>query len=381
MSTAEQPSEKRTRLKLDDELKIQLAMDRYGPQRIELEVLAKRYNRAESVVSRAIASAFSEGLVEVRRAGRRSAPVRRSDLEEALLNRFPVLRGAIVVETGKLEDHQAQEKLGNALAWYLHDRVWSDKERVVIGGGRCAHHTADSLAKFAPRLRSSGVTVVSACGDCYPNHRESNLWLDADANASLLASSFEELVEVTRTSKHIIIREDEQEQRWKTDYGDRNIASGELPTLGIFGVGAFDRYHRLARLAWDDTAQQLLPPRDLVSHPISLLKDLLVESEVIAQRRKSEGPVVAEIGMSLFCVDNDAPDVLRSKVENINRCLFAPTMEQLSRVGSIILVGGGEAKVPALRGLLERPASAAGARRPPFHMLCTNEHTSRLLLR
>ncbi len=380
MSPTEQQAEKRTRVKLDDELKIQLAIDRFGPQLVDLETLARRYNRAESVVSRAISSAFAEGLVEVRRVDRRTAPLRRPDLEDALLKRFPLLRRAIVIETDKIDDHAVQEKLGTGLAFYLHDRVWTDRERVVLGGGRSVHHAADCLTQFPNRLRPREVTVISACGDCYPNHLERNVWLDADANASLLARAFEDIVQVRLTSKHILLRAEDQDVRWKTDYAEKSFGITGPPTLGIFGVGAFDAQHRLARLTSDSTAQALLPPWEFVSGLIGKLKDLLELSQSITKDKKHDAPVVGEVGMSLFCSAGDVPGKLRALVDEINTHLFAPTMEQLARIGSIILIGGGETKAPVFRRILDWDIGGHKDPRPAFHMICTNEQTARLLL-
>jgi DNA-binding transcriptional regulator LsrR (DeoR family) len=384
----------RRRLSLDDDLKAQLAIERFSGDSVSIRDLAQRHGRAEAVVSRAISSAFAEGLVEVRRVQHRRIK-RVSRLETLLEERFRCLRKAIVVEFAPSEPDSLQEYLGNALANFL-EGAFRDGERLLIGSGRCVFRLCEALSESKPKLRMHGVTIVSVCGDSYPYHllRKRNVCLDADANVNLLSQGFEQPMSVGMTSRGVFAGTSEGE--WKRQYYEKFWTPA--PTLAILGVGVLDSQHQLALLT-DPEASKDFPPTDISGTLRTRVRRL---ADMSRDAGAASGPddryTVAEVGMCLFRVPNweHDPEVpesvageLDALIDAVNLDLFAPSHEQLARVQSIVLVGGGGGKARALRSLLQtasktagdEPSDMAGLRAGlPIRTLCTDSMTARRIL-
>src|SRR5271157_1681317 len=179
--SSEQKARRRT--PLDDDLRAQLAIERFSATHVGIRELARRHGRAEAVVSRAILGAFRDGLVEVRRVPRQHVK-RVATLERALLGRFGSLQHAIVIQVDGPID-LVQEHLGHGVANYLAEARLRNGERILLGPGRCVFHMSEWLRNAPSKLRISGVTITSVCGDSYPFHDETrNVCLDSDANVN-----------------------------------------------------------------------------------------------------------------------------------------------------------------------------------------------------
>src|SRR5579872_1256050 len=94
-SIDQQPAGRRT--PITDDLRIQIALRRYAMGRaISIKELSRVFDRDPAVISRCISAAFQRRLVEVRPAAARGGE-RDSALEHQLRQRYPALRGVIVI--------------------------------------------------------------------------------------------------------------------------------------------------------------------------------------------------------------------------------------------------------------------------------------------
>jgi DNA-binding transcriptional regulator LsrR (DeoR family) len=383
----------RRRVAIDDELKARLAVERFSGAYDNIGALARSYGRATAVVSRAIGSAFREGMVEVRRVPldpKYRTPNRLTDVEFALRRRYPCLRTAIVVDADeRVRQDVLHERIGHGLAPYFADTMIWEPVRALVGSGRCIFHMADWLCKLDLRLKANDVTLISACGDSYPYHDErkdqrKNICLDADANAQLLSQAFQDTALVGQTSRHVFIQE--SDQGWRNEYYQGFWAPP--PTLGILGVGILNTHHQLILLT-DPATRGAFPPitiPDQVSRNIRELYDIWSNTGSSAVQ-----DVVAEIGMHLFYVPDSSGTRKPSEIQRmsrliagINERLFAPSITDLAAVKSLVLVGGGSTKVRAMHHLLSLASGLAedlsGPLTPSLRVLCTDGGTARLLL-
>jgi DNA-binding transcriptional regulator LsrR (DeoR family) len=378
--------EKRRRLSIDDDLKVQLAIERFSGNIVDVRDLAKRHGRAEAVVSRAITSAFREGLVEVKRV-RRFEFHRNAPLERAFQSRFRNLRNALIVDVKGQGLDFLHEHLGHALARFVFDGLLRDNEKLLLGAGRCVFHMADFLCKVPTKLRTAGVTIVSVCGDSYPYHEVTrNICLDADANVSCMSQAFDPPTLVGLTSHHVF---DAQENtQWRRRYYNEFWVTP--PTIGILGVGMLDSEHQLALLT-DPERRKGFPPTNITDELRARIQDLLfLTKNAVSGEMPSRQHVVAELGMHLFVVPGSERTQHRAElaqlqelVDAINAELFSPTIEQLAAVQSIVLVGGGVGKSRALRLLLDNGStwhSLNAGRALPIHVVCMDSDTAKQVL-
>src|SRR5216684_2882360 len=119
-----------SRIKLEDEDKIEIALRRFAGysesgKPIDIATLAKQYKRDPAVISRAILSAFREGLIEIRKVSRRPQESHRVlDLAQQLLEASTQLVSAIVIDAAANEagddnsgiDDRVHQQLGQAMA-------------------------------------------------------------------------------------------------------------------------------------------------------------------------------------------------------------------------------------------------------------------------
>ena len=338
------------------------------------------------MISRAIASAFREGLVEVKRV-RRCEIRRNALLEEAFQDRFRSLRNAIIVDVKSQGLDILHEHLGHVLARFVFEGFLRDNEKLLLGAGRCVFHMADYLSKASTKLRAAGVTILSVCGDSYPYHEVTrNICLDADANVNCMSQAFDQRTLVGMTSHHVF---DAQEQtQWRRRYYSEFWTPP--PTIGILGVGILDSEHQLALLT-DPEKSKGFPPTNIPNRLRDRIQELL---RLTGNTASDEAPgrryTVAELGMHLFLVpgrDRVTPpaDIVRlgELVDAINEELFSPTIDQLAAVQSLILVGGGGIKARALRFLLDGATKSHelfGGRLLPIHVVCMDAETAKQIL-
>jgi hypothetical protein len=371
-------SDRRLRLAIDDDLKVLLATERFGREWVEVGELAKRHDRAVGVVSRAITAAFREGLVEIRRV-QAPTPSRVEPLERALRRKYPALRVALVVDSEGSEPDAVHEGLGRVLARDWCAASFRDDERIVVGGGRCVYHMAESLSRATPLLQMRNATVVSVGGDSYPYHeKKRNVSLDADANARLLVQAFEHSAAIGLSSHHVFLGEG------SADWKDRYFSGfwSRSPSLAILGVGILDELHQLNLLTHAE-AKGNFPPTNVTEALCTQIQELRLAAQRLgASESGANRPCVAELGMHLFFVpgrstDPGAATEMHSRIDQINRQLFAPAADQLQAVGGIAIVAGGEHKASAMGYLLRQTKESGGL---PIHVLCTDRSCAESLL-
>ena len=344
------------------------------------------------MVSRAILGAFRDGLVEVRRVPRQHVK-RVATLERALLGRFGSLQHAIVIQVDGPID-LVQEHLGHGVANYLAEARLRNGERILLGPGRCVFHMSEWLRNAPSKLRISGVTITSVCGDSYPFHDETrNVCLDSDANVNLLSQAFEYPTSIRMTSRHVFHENDP----WRVQYFAQ--LQEEPPTLAVLGVGVLNQKHQLALLT-DSASSQSLPRVAVIPAVRERIQSLVKRTQEIATAPAAGlRHTVAEVGMRLFSVPAEGAasnagedrelNELNEMIKEINGSLFAPGPEHYSEVRSILLVGGRDGKAHPMKHLLE---NATGSKRNetgqkaefpaglPIHVLCTDEATAKQLL-
>jgi DNA-binding transcriptional regulator LsrR (DeoR family) len=374
VQTSDNSSKERRRL--DDDFKAELAMERFSYGRIvEVRELAKRYGWAEAILSRAILSAFKEGLVTVKKVHRRQSD-RVEDLEVALKKKYPSLHDAIVVDVIESEPDLLHEMLGNTLAATLRSFI-RPGDRILLGGGRCVFHMADLLQGQDSKLRAEGVSIFSVCGDSYPYHdMRRNVCLDPDANVNLFSRAFEHITSVGLTSHPIFL--DVPDDPWREQYFGH--CWEKRPSLAVLGMGILSNQHQLALLT-NDEARQSFP----------LIKVPPLAGKAIEALRSKVGPLaerlgavpVAEMGMRFFLVPDGLDSQERVEIDrlitDLNEVLFAPSAERLHQVQTTFLVAGGREKAVAMRHLLQHsgePDSPCAA----IRVVCTDSSCARRIL-
>ena len=222
------------------------------------------------------------------------------------------------------------------------------------------HHFANRLSRRTDKLPVTGLSIIAACGDSYPDHEvRRNICLDANANTLLLAGAFESVPPQALTSRHLFTGDTEADREWRQRFDAAYWSNA--PSHAILGLGILNTKHRLVMLA--EQGRLANPPMSndpRVADKVNELMEL-----VHKQEEGGDGPAVAEVGMHLFPVPSQngvSPDIERLTVE-INQSMFAPTHDQLASVRSISIIAGTPAKSRAIRHLLTemRAAITAGA--------------------
>jgi hypothetical protein len=155
--------------------------------------LEKRFQRDRSVISKAVARAFRDRLVEVMRIRKPARPMYEDDARRKLLKRYKGLQEAVVVKNPPQANETAVHRnLGMAMAEILATNAIVQRDEVLgIGPGHSVEMTIESLQYFE-QLRASSVTLMSLTGAVYstPRAEVKGLWLDADRHVIEFAKSF-----------------------------------------------------------------------------------------------------------------------------------------------------------------------------------------------
>lgn len=352
--------------------------------------------RDPSIVSRAIARAFREHLVQLIATSGTLEPRRKKDIEEQLKHRFLELSTCTVIEyqdtvgldsdgrmtvgrgTGggldsnqkneredrqREEDDKLHETLGRAMAAHLSkDTMFRSGDVIGLGSGRGVYYTIQGLAGY-PKLRAQ-VTLVSLTGDLYPrdHSKQVNVLLDADTHLALLGPRFQRSVEFDAISLPIVCPDSKEikdpkklkeelkkmlanspigEERWKN----------RPATLALVGVGVLSVGHRL----YEEVEPTKGQPTRILEDIYGPLKDLVGESKMVEE--KFGYCPVGDISNRLFYVKPRSGIVISEEgtilklINKINAHLFTVREEQLAQT-DIILVAGSKKKAPAIRQLL-----------------------------
>ena len=375
---------------MTDAEKIQLVMERFGGVKTgkrptALSELAVKYGRDEAVISKAVASAFREGLVEIRE--RPADPPRLESIEKKLTDYFDLLEAIVVEDQGPTSD-EGQSKslnrndaihatLGRAMARVIAGGfVFRDGDVVGVGSGRGVYYTVDSLRQL-PRLRAKNVVLGSLTGAVHArDHAQRiNLTLDADTHVALLGPCFTQSVTLHLAS-HPIIFPGVRKTIWFSDQHWHD----EPPTHALIGVGVLAPGHRFFEDAGINTQH-----REPILAPIQSDLESLVKLCGDVERSKGVDSriycPVADIANCLFYVQpppganikNDTQREIERLVGKINDQLLNVNRQQLQQVGQIMLVAGTPKKAVAIRRLLDDD-------RYNIRFLCTDRDTAEQIL-
>jgi DNA-binding transcriptional regulator LsrR (DeoR family) len=367
---------------LNDTLVTEMALRKYAQDLPSVREVAAEFGRNEAVVSRAITQAFKSGLVVVGRAPSKhtpaSLPLRQFELENRILECFPGLRFALVVQPPDGGADEFHEWVGKTLAEHVGLLGLRDGDTVAVGPGRSIHHFGDELRAQQTKLRVSSVSVIASCGDAYTAHQNHrNLLLDASSNALLLAQSFREKARIGVASHSVFLPE--MSRAWSQRYFDK-FWREELE-LGLFSVGTVDETHQIPKMLFPRTV-------DDFSASLDALRQEWDELRVLMKKRGRDGHL-AEIGMTLFDVrpesakDPSPLDLqIAAHVDHINEWLFNPGFQRLGKVRSLILASATREKAAAIRCLLLGNLIFQGnPLRPAVHGLVVDSQLAKELIR
>lgn len=344
------------------------------------KALADRFERKSAeVIARHIFRAFKEGrfVIQETELARFS---RNIHLEREVRDRFPHLRSAIVIDgpersdlpTGGRYGDALHEMLGDAMAEFMYgnrDTLFRDGDLCGIGSGRGVFQTVDALRRFGDHIfPAENVKLVSMTGHAgVEHHAARQTLLDADQILPQFGLCFSPGVEFHLVQSAIALREREKKGRkwyWTTDVQVDHLLAG----IGVLGPG--HRFHEATRHG---------KPIEPIEGPLEKLVDA---SEEAGKKVPGYFPV-ADICNRLFFVPppSSAEGVLkpadlefmRREVDRVNRYLVTPSLEDLSKINSIMIVAGTEAKAGATRQILEDDNLR-------IRVLCTDSRAAERLL-
>jgi DNA-binding transcriptional regulator LsrR (DeoR family) len=376
---------------LSYEDKVQLAIERFSCDNVPIfptpiRELARRHQRAPSVISRAIVSAFREGLVEVQATGSALVQARRVEhLEHRLTQHFRHLHKAIVISSKDLPASEDSPRylqytddvhvlLGQAMARLISDSpIIRDRDVVGIGGGRGVYHTIEALL-WLPRIRASEVTIGSLTGFGTSKHyaKRKNVRLEADLHVGLLGPCFSEAVAMQFMNRSIVNSGPMTQQEWADTWIGCDLE--QVPTVALLGAGTLTAGHQ-----YFEQAAVPIYRRQPMFDPIRADLRMLVNiSRAFASERYCP---IGHIGDRLFfvppstgiAISTEAQYELKRLVAKINQHVCTLTESQLKKIGTIMLVAGSSIEAPAIETLLSNPEYR-------IRYLSTDEYTARRIL-
>jgi DNA-binding transcriptional regulator LsrR (DeoR family) len=346
-----------------EKIAIALARFPFGQTSPGLESLAFQFGRDKSQISKAVAQAFEDRLVEVKRVWFPKSQ-RVTLLERRLTETFN-LHHVVVVENESrarnLSEEQAAKldddlhaQLGYAMAETIASGLLFDAGDVIgVGSGRGVFSTAESLFReFPHHLQVRNVTLTSLTGAIYAREhaRKTNMRLDADINVNLFSRAFAHDVTVKFASRPLI--DEVPELRDRTVLGQGKWKQLHH-THALVGVGVLARGHKLY-----DEVKANPGSRELLREPIySHLEELVAFCEKLGTETYCP---VGDISNNLFFVqpprksevnDSEKKRIL-SLIEAVNSKLFNISKDQLQSIPTLMLVAGTKKKAAAIRELL-----------------------------
>lgn len=368
-------SDKGKRKSLPDTIVASIAMERFkglteSGVMTPIETVAKKFDRDNAVISRAVARAFQQKLVAIERKDIAKEREHRGDLEEMLLNKFPKLNKAIVIknlpgddlpesENEHIEDdplkHPLQQNLGLAMARFLSSgSVLRNGDVIGIGSGRGVRLTIRSL-ESCPPLRIQGATLMSLTGSVYskPNKKK-GLWLDADRHVIEAAEYFKD------EPKQYLIGHPLAHELEDLDKARRRtwLAAPALrPAIALLGVGRVAKRHRFyveAEAELEDREPFLQPIHDLLVELKNECKKA-IEAGKLYETWPGYSPA-AEMSNFFFFVPPPPEWKIPNEqkivdcIEKINKKLL--TAQDYLMEMQLMVVAGTKKKSHALRALL-----------------------------
>lgn len=356
---------------LSAEEKTNIALDRYEPMRSgksmePIETLATRYRRDPAVITRAIASAFSQGLVNLVATGRTNA-VTLSSFGKRVEDKYPGLRKAIVVQTADLGSAQPAKaleearrksaaerqrndmihrRLGYAMAQSISEWSVREGDTIGFGSGRGVFYTVEAAMQLPTALRVEGLNLMSLTGAVLA-HDHSNL-VNTSMDADLHTALFGLCVQHIATLHLVTYPISEAGAKERSCLGPKQWRACH-PTHALTGIGVLAEGHRFFEQGKGGTYDSIWDP------VIDDLQELVGECKRISTDYGCDP--VADICNHLILVD--CPDVpteekntLRKLVDHMNEKLLNVSAEQLSEISNLMIVAGGKRKARALKQIL-----------------------------
>jgi DNA-binding transcriptional regulator LsrR (DeoR family) len=236
-----------------------------------------------------------------------------SDLEKAVETRYG-LRETVVVTTSDYDNHATvTREVGAAAAEYLL-RVIRSKDRIVISWGESILGMVNAVS-YGPRVNIEGVRVIQGLGGLGdPNHEAHGAELTRrlakalDAEAVLLPAHG---VVGSRSARNALL---------KDRYVSQAFEMAQEASLAVMGIGA--------------------PRHD----SILVQEGRIVRWAEIEDLMKAGA--VGDINLRYFDAHGQAvPSDLDERVIGL-------TLREIKRIGHVVGVGGGAAKLKAIRGAL-----------------------------
>ncbi len=327
-------------------------------------------------IAKAIREALGDGLISfVRQPIHRYR--RRYDLEQQLVRKYKLrLRSAIVVES---QDSSSSDDIHMMIGQALADEISARRSfrtgsRIGIGSGRGVFYTIDALRRshnqetsrrvreLSPDRPIDETTILSLEGSLFPHstmHGRDPLF-DSDVTAATFAQVFNGLVHVRPVSYPLALsKEDKATVIDKTWLGQRNFDL-MIPSHAIVGVGILDSLHRFHK------AVRYSQEGPLELEPIlEKLERLVATADNIMEQYNDYCPV-ADVCGRMFLVP--PPDYVSERdrelligkvkewIDDINDHLLTITKTQLSRIDSVMVLGGTKLKANAIGYLLSHPS-------------------------
>jgi DNA-binding transcriptional regulator LsrR (DeoR family) len=273
--------------------------------------IAARLRLSRQKVQRLIQQARQEGIVQI---GIRPIMGIFSDLEKAIETRYG-LREAIVVATSDYNSHPTvAHEVGVAAAEYLL-RVIRSKDQIVISWGESLLGMVNAVS-YGPRVNIEGVRVIQGLGGLGdPNHEAHGAELTRrlakalDAEAVLLPAQG---VAGSRSMRNAMV---------KDRYVSQALETAREATLAVMGLGA---------------------PRP---------DSILVQEGRIVQWAELEALMKAGAAGDINLRYFDAHG--RAVTSDLDERVIGLTLGEIKRIGHVVGVAGGSAKLKAIRGALE----------------------------
>lgn len=354
-----------------------------------LAELARRFDRNEAVVSRVIAEALRDGLVEVRVVGEHERPPERvAHLQHELLRKYRNLLSAVVVKVKRSPEAPLNSEatlaysdnvhrvLGKALAIEIaRGTLIKNGDHIGIGPGRGVCETVRALHRESP-IRARGVTLTSLSGVGYLRHhaRNRNLLLDPDYMAVSLSEVFEEAVALDLVSSVLVVDDTIPRATLPRAWLGTDLRNRRPIDTAILGVGAFVPGNRFYEEALQSGTHQ-----EPVYAPIrESLKSLLRSADPL---RTSDYVPVGDVGYHLFVVSPpadmslsaEARALVTRQIDSINNRLLSAHAPDFKQMRSAILIAGTPVKARAIHHLLTENLA-------PVSHLCTDLFTAQSLI-
>jgi hypothetical protein len=317
-------------------------------QATPLTEIQQHFKHPPSVLSRIIASAFKEGLVDVVGKNPSSQPAREEGLEGKLITRFKQLRKAIVIRLPDgLTLEQRHQSLGGAASQFLAQERLHDGARVGVGCGGAVFHTMSKLLRDWAPLPFEDVTIFSLTGSMYSNLPD-RIWHDADFNAGMFAACFAptQNVKIRVTGSRLVAQPVPKESYFSLDNFEK-----EHPELAILGVGPGHRFLDEAKGKGEPLLQ---PIHNELTELLELCKPRIPDSDYTLSPL---GSMCNHLFLIRHPEGKPSPNEshIIALIQKINRQLLNMDDAHLKLIPNLLVIAGGSQKAYAIREVLLQP--------------------------